>query len=133
ASLGPDDASDRRSALVAAMTAVAEYERDLCAHLLEGLARIPGVRVHGITDREQLGDRVPTVVFEMARRAPAEITRALAAENVFAWNGNYYALEVMKTLGFEGQGGLTRIGLAHYNTVGEIDRLLDLLGRLADA
>ena len=44
------------------------------------------------------------------------------------WSGNYYALEVMKRLGLE--NGAVRVGIVHYNTAEEIDRLLDELARL---
>jgi cysteine desulfurase family protein (TIGR01976 family) len=125
------DPSDRRSAIVAAMTAVAEYERDLCRHLVEGLGRIPGLRIHGITDPGEFADRVPTVVFEVGGHRPRDLNRALAAEGIFAWDGNYYALEVMRSLGFESRGGLLRVGLAHYNTEDEIDRVLDVLSHAA--
>ncbi len=47
-------------------------------------------------------------------------------------NGNFYALSVTERLGLEGKGGLLRVGLVHYNTQAEIDKLVtamwDLLG-----
>ena len=46
------------------------------------------------------------------------------------WHGNYYALEVMKRLGLEDDGGAVRVGFVHYNTAEEVDRLLAELGRL---
>ncbi len=120
----------RRAAVVAAMAALAGYERILCRRLIDGLVRIPGLRIHGITDPDQVSDRVPTVVFDVEGHAASDLNRSLAREGIFAWDGNYYALEVMRTLGFEGQGGLLRIGLAHYNTAEEVDRLLDTLTRI---
>ena len=39
------------------------------------------------------------------------------------WNGNYYALAVTERLGIEEDGGTVRVGLAHYNTLEEIERL----------
>jgi selenocysteine lyase/cysteine desulfurase len=39
-------------------------------------------------------------------------------------------LEVMKRLGLEDDGGAVRVGFVHYNTVDEVDRLLDELARL---
>ena len=43
------------------------------------------------------------------------------------WSGNYYALRLMERLGLEAEGGAVRIGLAHYNTREEVDRLIDAL------
>lgn len=117
----------RREALVSAMNAMVRYEQGLCGHLLSGLESIPGLRIFGITDRRALLERVPTVIFRMDGVEPQVVNRKLAAANIFAWDGNYYALEVMETLGFEGRGGLNRVGLAHYNTVAEVDRLIEVL------
>ena len=58
---------------------------------------------------------------------PAEIAQRLAGANIFAWEGNFYALAVTEHLGLEGQGGLLRVGLAHYNTAEEVDTLLGIL------
>ena len=43
------------------------------------------------------------------------------------WHGNYYALSLSERLGVEEKGGMVRVGLAHYNTAGEVDRLLQEL------
>ena len=43
------------------------------------------------------------------------------------WDGNYYALNVTERLGVEESGGMVRIGLVHYNTSDEVDRLLAAL------
>ena len=43
------------------------------------------------------------------------------------WNGNFYALAVTERLGLEEKGGLVRVGLTHYNTQAEIERLVTTL------
>ena len=45
------------------------------------------------------------------------------------WDGNYYAVEIMNRLGLP--DGAVRIGIVHYNTADEVDRLLEELSRLA--
>jgi selenocysteine lyase/cysteine desulfurase len=67
--------------------------------------------------------RVPTVSFTIEGFHPREIATYLGREGIFVWDGNYYALAVTQRLGLEGSGGMVRVGLAHYNTVEEIDRL----------
>jgi len=47
------------------------------------------------------------------------------------WDGNYYALAVTERLGVEESGGMVRVGIVHYNTMGEVDRLLSVLNDLA--
>lgn len=101
------------------------YERRLAAHLIDGLQRIPGVRIIGITDPARYDRRVPTVSFVHDTRGPAEIAQALARRNIFVWSGHNYALEIVRQLGIDETRGVVRIGIAHYNTLEEIDRTLD--------
>ena len=53
----------------------------------------------------------------------------LAARDIAVWAGNYYALEIMERLGLP--DGAVRVGIVHYNTAEEVDRLLGELERLA--
>jgi cysteine desulfurase family protein (TIGR01976 family) len=119
----PGAITERRVALRAAYQQIEHYERQLLARLLKGLREMPEITVHGITDPARLAERVPTVCFTHARHAPREIARRLAAEGIYVWHGNYYALPLTETLGLEPQGAV-RVGLLHYNTAGEVDRLL---------
>jgi selenocysteine lyase/cysteine desulfurase len=72
-------------------------------------------------------ERVPTFALTHDRYSSAELAERLAERGIAAWHGNYYALEVLRALGLEDIGGALRIGIVHYNTAGEIDRLLDTL------
>ncbi len=126
-------AGDRRQTLLKALTALAGYERELCARLITTLRGIPGLKIWGITDPDRLARRVPTVSFTLAGHHPRRIAEQLAADNIYVWDGNYYALAVMERLGLEGQGGMLRVGLAHYNTLDEIDRLGEALRRIAES
>ena len=54
--------------------------------------------------------------------------KALAAQNIFAWSGHNYAVEVVKSLDLYESGGVVRVGPVHYNTIDELDRLLEVLG-----
>ena len=56
------------------------------------------------------------------------MAEALAERDIAVWAG-YYALEIMERLGLP--DGAVRVGIVHYNTAEEVDRLLDELGRLA--
>jgi selenocysteine lyase/cysteine desulfurase len=119
--------SGRRLELHAALAAIQEHERRLAARLLAGLAAIPGVRVYGLTAADDLPRRVPTVMLTVAGFTPRELAEGLAVRGIFAWDGNYYALNLMERLGLEPTGGALRIGLAHYNTLDEVDRILAAL------
>ena len=71
--------------------------------------------------------RVPTVSLTIAGHTPRALAEELAARGVFAWDGNYYAITLMERLGLEDSGGALRLGLAHYNTADEVDRVVAAL------
>ena len=124
AGLGRDHApgGDRRAALIAAFEAIEQHERRLTGLLLEALGGLQGLRVWGITDPGRLSERAPTCSFTHASRSPLEIARHLARHGIFVWHGNYYAVPVTEALDLE-PDGMVRVGLLHYNTAEEIDRL----------
>ncbi|MFQ5734834.1 MAG: cysteine desulfurase-like protein [Planctomycetaceae bacterium] len=125
-----EPAADLRSALAAAFSVIETHERDLAAVLLRGLAELPAFRVWGIAEGDRMHERVPTVSVTHASRTPAELASALGQRGLFAWHGNHYALPLTEALGLE-PGGTLRIGLLHYNTAHEVDRLLGALRELA--
>lgn len=110
-----------------AMRAILDYERGLSAQLLAGLREIKGATIYGITDTARLNWRVPTVACNLAGHTPQALAQHLAANGIFAWDGNYYALGIMERLDLEKSGGALRLGIAHYNTPEEIDRVLRCL------
>jgi selenocysteine lyase/cysteine desulfurase len=75
-------------------------------------------------------DRAPTVSFSVEGWKPRAVTEELARRGICAWDGNYYAYELMEALGVGELGGAVRVGLVHYNTAHEVDRLLDALAAL---
>ena len=123
------DAPTRRAALLAAYEAIVAYERTLVARLLAGLAGLPAIKVWGIIDPARAAERVPTVSFTHTRRSPREVAEALARRGIFVWHGNCYAPALTEALGLEPEG-MVRVGLLHYNTAAEVDRLLAALAEL---
>lgn len=116
-----------RTRLQYAMDTVQKYEQTLSAHLLTGLARIPGVEVYGLRDPERVSERLPTIAFNRQGETPRAVCERLGESGICCWSGNYYALRIMECLGLQETGGAVRIGLTSYNTVQEIDRFLTLL------
>ncbi|HYO87985.1 MAG TPA: cysteine desulfurase-like protein [Candidatus Limnocylindrales bacterium] len=127
ASLG--EGETLRAQLTSAFARMGAHERELSDHLLDVLEETPGVHIAGITDRARLSERVPTVVFTLDGFTPEQVASHLAAEGIYVWDGNYYAVEVMKALGRE-RDGMVRVGPAHYNTHAEIDQFGAALRRL---
>lgn len=120
-------ASGQRATLLAAMHAISAYERTLGQYLINGLQSLSGVRIYGITEGERAAERVPTVAFRRDGLHPHDIAERLGAAGIAVWSGHYYALELVERLGLADDGGMVRVGLAHYNTRAEIDRMLTLI------
>jgi selenocysteine lyase/cysteine desulfurase len=124
-------AKTRREALTAAYCATVPYERRLIARLVEELQTIPGISIYGITDPKRFGERCSTLSLRIGDHPPKAIARFLAKRGIFTWDGNYYALNLTERLQVEQKGGMLRIGLVHYNTLEEVDRLLGALREFA--
>ena len=101
--------------------------------LIAGLRKIPQMKIYGITDPARFDERCPTlalrVVNQTADQTPLALATKLGDRGFFTWDGNYYALNLTEHLDVEKSGGFLRIGLVHYNTAEEVDRLLAALER----
>jgi len=124
---------NRRAALVSAYRAIRQHEMALAARMIAGLLEIPGVRFYGISDPARFDERCPTVAVRVKDLTPLVCAKFLGDRGIFTWDGNYYALNLTEHLGVEKTGGLLRIGLVHYNTVEEVDRLLIAMRELASS
>ena len=125
------EAQGQRAAILAAYDAIRAYEQGLLAQLVPALLEIPGLTFYGIKEPARFRERVPTVAVRVAGRSPRELAAYLGERGIFTWDGNYYALNLSERLGVEPRGGMLRIGLVHYNTAEEVDRLLAALRALA--
>jgi cysteine desulfurase family protein (TIGR01976 family) len=103
--------------------AIVPYERELGARFLAGLPE--SCRLHGLPTME---DRLSTFCLTVEGVGPDVVAERLAERGFAVWSGNYYAVEVMERLGL-GEGAV-RVGIVHYNTAEEVDRLLKTLGQV---
>jgi selenocysteine lyase/cysteine desulfurase len=103
----------------------------LAKRLIGGLLEIPGLRFFGISDPARFVERVPTVGVRLAGHTPLEAATFLGERGIFTWDGNFFALNLTERLGVEKDGGVLRIGLVHYNTAEEVDRVLGALRELS--
>ncbi len=120
-------AKTRREALAAAYRTTVAYETRLVWRLIDGLQTIPGLRIYGITEPQRSAERCSTLSLRIGNHHPTAIATYLGERGIFTWDGNYYALNLSERLGVESQGGMLRIGLVHYNTMEEVERLLTAL------
>jgi len=124
-------AKSRREALQAAYAATHQYEVGLLTQLIAGLQTIPGMRIFGITDAKRFDERCATLSFRLGDHHATKIASFLGERGIFTWDGNFYALNLSERLGVEQHGGVLRVGLVHYNTAEEVDRLLSGLTEFA--
>ena len=103
--------------------AIVPYEQELGERFLAGLPE--NCTLHGLPTMD---GRVPTFCVTVRGLTPAMAAGRLAQRGFAVWHGDYYAVEVMDRLGLP-EGGL-RIGIVHYNTADEVDRLLGALAAL---
>jgi cysteine desulfurase family protein (TIGR01976 family) len=127
--LAGDAALSRRVALDHAYQEIRDYERRLATQLIRGLEQLEAVTTFGITAAERFDQRLPTVSITHDRKSPRELAAWLGERGIFVWHGHYYALQLTEVLNREPEG-MVRIGLAHYNTQEEVDRLLNALAEL---
>jgi cysteine desulfurase family protein (TIGR01976 family) len=125
--------SGRRLELKKGLSAIAEYEKKLGERLNAGLKKIKGLTVYGITDENKFAWRCPTFSFFLEGYTSEELCRKMNKEHIYVWNGveGFGALELMKHFDLVKRGGLLRVSIEHYNTVAEIDRFLQILGKIA--
>jgi len=125
------EADGKKLKLRRASAAIRAYEKTLTAALYETLRAVPGITIYGITDPARFADRVATFAFRLQNLEPRRIAEELDKDRVYAWSGNYYALEATTRLGVEDKGGMLRVGAVHYNTLEDIERLGRSLARIA--
>jgi cysteine desulfurase family protein (TIGR01976 family) len=130
ASTGP---TSRRAAIAAAYQAIHEHESALLERIMTGLRQIPGVKIYGITNPARFHERCGTLAIRIDNHTPLELAAKLGERGIFTWDGNYYALNLTERLDVEKSGGFLRIGLVHYNTAEEVDRLLVALREIVGA
>ena len=124
-------AKTRREALASAYRTTVAYETRMIWKLIDGLQSIPGVRIYGITDPQRSAERCSTLSLRLGNHHPTAMATYLGERGIFTWDGNYYALNLTERLGVESLGGMLRIGLVHYNTMEEVERLLAALREFA--
>ncbi|MCW2571405.1 MAG: cysteine desulfurase [Frankiales bacterium] len=117
ATLGTGDS--RRARVVTAMTAIEAHEHEVFTRLYDGLLARDDLTLLGSPAR-----RTPTVGFNVDGRSPQQVAKALGDKGICVWAGNYYAVELMRRLGLDDDGGAVRAGVVCYTTTDEVDRLL---------
>jgi cysteine desulfurase family protein (TIGR01976 family) len=122
----------RRAAVLAGMDAIRAYELDLYRHLAARIAAIDGIQIVGLTADADMERRTPTAAIRLAGIPPRAAAEQLGRRGIAVWDGDFYATGLMERLGLA-PDGVVRIGLTHYNTRAEVDRLADELVSITSA
>jgi len=102
---------------------LAAWERELGERLLGGLPT--GARLYGLPT---MTGRVPTFLVNFPGVSSAALSASLAERGFGVWSGDsYYAPGLHERVAW---GEALRIGLAHYNTLDEVDRFNETLASL---
>jgi cysteine desulfurase family protein (TIGR01976 family) len=125
-------ATSRRAALVASAEAIRNYEAKLSLAMLETL-RDANATVYGITGKDEIARRTPTLCFNIPGRSPMQVTEKLAQLNIGVRDGHMYSPRLMKRLGLSQESGAVRASLVHYNTVEEVRRFGSALAEISRA
>lgn len=125
---GASERSERRSRILAGLRAIELHERPLFSTLMDGLASIRKVTVYGLPAQ---AERTPTVSFTIEGRRPLDVARFLGQRGIFVWHGDFYATTLIERLGLAKAGGVVRVGMAPYNTMEEVERLLEAVEECA--
>jgi len=114
--------SSLREKLCDAYQNISDHEYKLASRLYTGLKKIPGITVVGQDFSSTR--RTPTLSFTMIGKTPEQVCEQLATQNIFAWDGHFYAIHAIEVLGLLEQGGVTRMGISMYNTSEEVEFVL---------
>ncbi len=114
------------------MSAIGATERELALRALQALSSVPGLKLRGIVDPARIDERVPTFAFTLAGSTPRQVALELGKRGIAAWDGDYYAYELIRALGLGESGGMVRVGFVHYNEPDEIERLVQALSEMSE-
>ena len=122
------EGNSTREKIVSGMSVIQNHERSLAQQLYLGLREMDGVDMYGPPLKET--QRAPTLSFTVENKRPADLCKSLAEHGICAWDGHFYAIRAVEVLGLMGQGGVTRMGIAVYNTKEEIEYVINTMNQL---
>jgi selenocysteine lyase/cysteine desulfurase len=112
-----------------AFDAIADHEQTLAQPLIDLLSSKPKVRIIGLPTADR-SKRMPTIAFVVDKKRSDEITLAVDPHKIAIRYGDFYAARLIDDLGLSAQNGVVRASFVHYNTLDEVNRLVDILDSL---
>lgn len=121
--------SSEKEKFSSAFSLIAEYEEELAKPLLEYLNSVPEVRIIGEVSANA-AKRVPTISFVHEKIKSPEIISEVDKEEIGIRFGDFYAKKLIHDLDLEKHGGVVRVSLVHYNTAGEVQKLISVFEKI---
>lgn len=118
-----------RQRMISAFELISAHETVIGDRLLRYLKTKPQVRIIGSADADQ-NQRVSTISFVVDGIDSATIPPQVDPHRIGIRYGDFYAKRLIADLGLIPQNGVVRISMVHYNTLAEIDRLIDRLEQI---
>ena len=101
-----------------------QAERDNLRVLLDYLGNRNDLRLLGPNDPD---NRAPTVSFTSSRLSATDIGQKLAARNIMAGVGDFYAVRLLEKMGVSPEDGAVRLSFVHYTSRDEINQAIAAL------
>jgi cysteine desulfurase family protein (TIGR01976 family) len=117
-----------RAAIERAFDGIAAHEETIGERLLSYLRERNDIRVIGDRSADR-ASRVPTVSFKVEGRDSAAIVRAVDADGIGIRFGDFHSRRLVDHLGLQEGNGVVRVSMVHYNTLEEVDHLVESLDR----
>ena len=121
-------AQDLKSALNDAFTKISNHEKALAEKLYTFLNQSDNFQIIGPDFKST--ERAPTISFFSKDHTSQELCTLLGKENIYAWDGHFYAIKASEVLGMEEKGGVTRMGISVYTSEEDINKVISFLNNL---
>ncbi|HYW18668.1 MAG TPA: cysteine desulfurase-like protein [Nodularia sp. (in: cyanobacteria)] len=126
---GDETAPELRNQMAQVFDLISVHEENLSDRLLQYLNSHPKIRVIGkSTANREL--RVPTISFAVDGVHSSTIPLQIDLDYIGIRYGDFYAKRLIEYLGLAPQGGIIRVSMVHYNTLEEVDRLIEAFERV---
>jgi len=104
-----------------------QAEQTTLAKLLSYLHQHTKVRIIGPTEPS---NRAPTISILPQRQSPQKLVQDLGGMGIMAGSGHFYSARLLDALGIDLDTGASRFSMVHYNTLDDVDRLIEGLDQL---
>ena len=126
-----DTAIDDQSKFSKTFNLFAEHEEVLGNRLINYLNSKEDLVVIGEASGNKT-KRVPTIAFYHQKMNSEDLVKQVDPYGIGIRFGDFYAKKIVNALGLENIGGPVRVSLVHYNTIGEVDALIDAFEGILD-